>query len=109
MSLEDGKGFLDIMKHAHKMRKELQRIQKELESRTVEASSGGGMVTVVINGRQEVVSIKIEKDIVDPSDIEMLENLILAAVNQGIAKSQDMLKEEMAKVTGGINIPGLTM
>jgi len=109
MSLEDGKGILDIMKHAHKMRKELQRIQKELGNRTVEATSGGGMVTVVVNGRQELVSLKIEKDIVDPSDLEMIENLILAAVNEGISKSQDMLKEEMAKITGGINIPGLTM
>ncbi len=108
MTLE-GKGILDIMKQAHKMRKELQRIQEELANRTVEATSGGGMVTVVVNGRQELLSIKIEKDIVDPGDLDMLENLILAAVNQGIAKSQDMLKEEMSKITGGINIPGLTL
>lgn len=108
MTLE-GKGILDIMKQAHKMRKELQRIQEELANRKVEATSGGGMVTVVVNGRQELLSIKIERDIVDPNDLEMLENLILAAVNEGIKKSQDMLKEEMAKITGGINIPGLTL
>jgi DNA-binding YbaB/EbfC family protein len=106
---QEGKGILDIMKQAHKMRKELQRIQEELAKRTIEATSGGGMVTVVVNGSQELLSIKIERDIVDPEDLEMLENLILAAVNEGIKKSQDMLKEEMAKITGGINIPGLTM
>ena len=106
---QEGKGILDIMKQAHKMRKELQRIQEELAKRTIEATSGGGMVTVIVNGSQELLSVKIERDIVDPEDIEMLENLILAAVNEGIKKSQDMLKEEMAKITGGINIPGLTM
>lgn len=106
---QEGKGILDIMKQAHKMRKELQRIQEELAKRTIEATSGGGMVTVVVNGSQELLSVKIERDIVDPEDLEMLENLILAAVNEGIKKSQDMLKEEMAKITGGINIPGLTM
>jgi len=75
---------------------------------SVEASSGGGMVTVVVNGRFEVTSIKIEKDVVDPGDIEMLQDLVLAAVNEGITKAQQMVKEEMSKVTGGLPIPGLS-
>jgi DNA-binding YbaB/EbfC family protein len=103
-----GGGLGDLMKQAQKMQQELLRIQEELATRTVEASSGGGMVTVVINGRLELTSIKIEKDVVDPNDIEMLQDLILAAVNEGIAKAQEMTKDEMAKVTGGLPIPGLT-
>ncbi len=103
-----GGGLGDIMKQAQKMQQELLRIQEELATKTVEASSGGGMVTVVVNGRLEIQSIKIEKDVVDPSDIEMLQDLVLAAVNEGIAKAQELAKDEMAKVTGGMNIPGLT-
>ena len=103
-----GGGLGDIMKQAQKMQQELLRIQEELATKTVEATSGGGMVTVVVSGRLELVSIKIEKDVVDPGDIEMLQDLVLAAVNEGIAKAQDMTKSEMAKVTGGLPIPGLT-
>ncbi|MBN2225596.1 MAG: YbaB/EbfC family nucleoid-associated protein [Deltaproteobacteria bacterium] len=103
-----GGGLGDIMKQAQKMQQELLRIQEELATKTVEASSGGGMVTVVVSGRLELTSIKIEKDVVDPGDIEMLQDLVLAAVNEGIAKAQEMTKDEMAKVTGGLPIPGLT-
>jgi hypothetical protein len=103
-----GGGLGDIMKQAQKMQQELLRIQEELATKTVEATSGGGMVTVVVSGRLELVSIKIEKDVVDPGDIEMLQDLVLAAVNEGIAKAQEMTKSEMAKVTGGLPIPGLT-
>jgi hypothetical protein len=103
-----GGGLGDIMKQAQKMQQELLRIQEELATKTVEASSGGGMVTVVINGRLEFQSMKIEKDVVDPGDVEMLQDLVLAAVNEGIAKAQEMAKDEMAKVTGGLPIPGLT-
>jgi nucleoid-associated protein EbfC len=103
-----GGGLGDIMKQAQKMQQELLRIQEELATKTVEASSGGGMVTVVVSGRMELTSIKIEKDVVDPNDIEMLQDLVLAAVNEGIAKAQEMTKDEMAKVTGGLPIPGLT-
>ena len=103
-----GGGLGDIMKQAQKMQQELMRIQEEAATKTVEASSGGGMVTVVVSGRLEVKSIKIERDVVDPADVEMLQDLVLAAVNEGIAKAQDMVKEEMAKVTGGLPIPGLT-
>jgi nucleoid-associated protein EbfC len=103
-----GGGLGDIMKQAQKMQQELLRIQEELATKTGEASSGGGMVTVVVSGRLELMSIKIEKDVVDPADIEMLQDLVLAAVNEGIAKAQEMTKDEMSKVTGGLPIPGLT-
>ena len=102
-------GIQDLMKHAQQMQQEMMRVQQELATKTVEASSGGGMVTVVVNGRQELVSISIEPSVVDPDDVEMLQDLIMAAVNEGLAKSQDMIKEEMAKVTGGLSIPGLSM
>jgi DNA-binding YbaB/EbfC family protein len=105
----EGKGLGDIMKQAKKMQQELERIQGELASMTVEASAGGGMVTVVVNGRHELISIAIEKEVVDPGDVEMLQDLVLAAVNEGFSKAQEMIKEEMAKVTGGISIPGLTL
>jgi DNA-binding YbaB/EbfC family protein len=103
-----GGGLGDIMKQAQKMQQELLRIQEELATKSVEASSGGGMVSVVVNGRLEFQSLKIEKDVVDPGDIEMLQDLVMAAVNEGIAKAQEMAKDEMAKVTGGLPIPGLT-
>lgn len=102
-------GIQDLMKQAQRMQQEMMRIQQELATKTVEASSGGGMVTVVVNGRQEMVSISIEPNVVDPDDVEMLQDLIIAAINEGLAKSQDMVKEEMAKVTGGLSIPGLSV
>ena len=102
-------GIQDLMKQAQRMQQEMMRIQQELATKTVEASSGGGMVTVVVNGRQELVSISVEPSVIDPDDVEMLQDLIMAAVNEGLAKSQDMVKEEMAKVTGGLSIPGLSM
>ncbi len=102
-----GGGLGDIMKQAQKMQQQLMRVQEEVATKTVEASSGGGMVTVVVSGRLEVISIKIEKDVIDPNDIEMLQDLVLAGVNEGITKAQEMVKEEMSKVTGGLPIPGL--
>jgi DNA-binding YbaB/EbfC family protein len=104
-----GGGLGDIMKQAQKMQQEMMRVQEQLGTKTVEASSGGGMVTVVMNGRLELVSIKIEKDVVDPNDIDMLQDLVRAAVNEGLSKAQDMVKDEMAKVTGGLSIPGLNV
>jgi len=79
-----------------------------MESRTVEVTAGGGMVTAVVNGKYELVSLKVEKDIVDPEDIEMLQDLVVAAVNEGIRRAQEMVSTEMSKITGGLNIPGLT-
>lgn len=98
-----------IMKQAQKMQQKMMEMQEELASKTVEASAGGGMVSAVVNGKNELVSLKIEKEVVDPEDIEMLQDLIVAAVNEGIRKAQDMAQEEMSKITGGFNIPGLSL
>jgi DNA-binding YbaB/EbfC family protein len=101
------KGLGNIMKQAQLMQQKMARIQQELETRQVEASSGGGMVTAVVNGKQQLQSLKIEPSVVDPEDVEMLQDLVMAAVNEAVKKSQDMMQEEMGKVTGGLNIPGL--
>ena len=98
--------FNTIMKQAKKMQEKMGQLQKELETKTVEAQAGGGMVRVVVNGKYEIVSLKIEKEVVNPEDIEMLQDLIAAAVNEGIRKSQEMASSEMGKITGGLNIPG---
>ncbi|MEN6376068.1 MAG: YbaB/EbfC family nucleoid-associated protein [Smithella sp.] len=97
----------NIMKQAKKMQEKMGKLQQELEARTVEAQAGGGMVKVVVNGKFEIVSLQIEKDVVNPEDIEMLQDLIVAAVNEGIRKTQEMTSQEMSKITGGLNIPGL--
>jgi hypothetical protein len=99
--------FNTIMKQAKKMQERMANLQKELEMKTVEAQAGGGMVRVVVNGKYEIVSLKIEKEVVNPEDIEMLQDLIAAAVNEGVRKAQEMASSEMAKITGGLNIPGL--
>lgn len=101
------KGLGNIMKQAQMMQQKMARLQEELAQRTVEASAGGGMVTAVANGKQQLVSLKIEKDVVDPQDIDMLQDLVLAAANEALKKSQDMMQEEMGKITGGLNIPGM--
>lgn len=96
-----------MMKQAQKMQKQMAKIQGELENKEVEATSGGGMVKVVCSGKQEIKSIEIDPEAVDPDDVEMLQDLVLAAVNEAIRKSQDMVQDEMGKITGGLNIPGL--
>jgi DNA-binding YbaB/EbfC family protein len=101
------KGMANMMKQAQKLQAQMMKLQEEMAEKTVETTSGGGMVKVVANGRQQVVSIQIEKEVVDPEDVEMLQDLILAAVNDALAKSQEMVTEEMSKLTGGMNIPGL--
>ncbi len=83
------------------------KIQEESKKKIVEASSGGGMVTVTANGAMEIVSIKIEREVVNPDDIEMLQDLIVAAANEALHRAQQMVKEDMGKVTGGLNIPGM--
>jgi len=100
--------FGNIMKQAKKMQERMARLQQELETKTVEASSGGGMVSVVVNGKFEIISLKIERDVVSAEDVEMLQDLVMAAVNEGVRKAQEMTTAEMSKITGGINIPGLT-
>jgi DNA-binding YbaB/EbfC family protein len=98
----------NIMKQAKKLQERMASLQDELALRTVEASAGGGMVSVLVNGRHELVSLKIEKEVVNQEDVDMLQDLIMAAVNEGMRKAQEMASAEMAKLTGGINIPGLT-
>jgi hypothetical protein len=95
------------MKQAKKMQEQIGQLQQELEMKTIEAQAGGGMVRVVVDGKFKIVSIKIEKEVVNPEDIEMLQDLISAAVNEGIRKAQEMASEEMAKITGGLGIPGM--
>jgi DNA-binding YbaB/EbfC family protein len=102
------KNIGSLMKQAQKMQAQMAKVQEELAQRTVEASAGGGMVTVVVTGKQEIMSIAIEPEVIDASDKEMLQDLVVAAVNEGLRKSQEMVAEEMKKITGGLQIPGLT-
>ncbi len=97
----------NMMKQAQQLQAKMARMQEEMAEKSLEASSGGGMVKVVANGKQEVVSIHIEKEVVDPEDVEMLQDLILAAVNEALVQSQKMVSDEMSKLTGGMKIPGL--
>jgi len=97
----------NMMKQVHKMQQDMAKLQAELEERTVESSAGGGAVNVVATGKKELKEIKIKPAAVDPDDVEMLEDLIIAAVNEALRKAEQMVSEEMAKITGGLNIPGL--
>ncbi len=101
------KGMGDIMKQAQQMQKKMLQVQEELAHRTVEATVGGGMVTVTVNGKNEVLQVKVEPQVVDPDDVEMLEDLIVAGVNEALRKAQEMASDEMGKLTGGLKIPGL--
>ncbi len=102
-----GGGMNKMMKQAKQMQEKIAQLQQELEERVVEASAGGGVIEVKVNGKQQLLEIKIQPEVVDPEDIEMLEDLVVAVVNEGIKKSQEMVSSEMAKITGGLNIPGL--
>jgi DNA-binding YbaB/EbfC family protein len=102
------KGMGNMMKQAQQLQSRMMKLQEELAEKTVESSSGGGMVKVTANGRQQILSIQIEKEVVDPEDVEMLQDLVLAAINDALAKAQEMVSSEMGKLTGGLNIPGLT-
>lgn len=97
----------NMMKQVKKMQADMAKMQEELANRTIEASSGGGVVTVVANGKQEIISINIKPEAVDPEDVEMLQDMVLAAVNEALRQSQEMVTKEMSKITGGMNIPGL--
>jgi DNA-binding YbaB/EbfC family protein len=101
------KGMGNLMKEAQKLQSKMLKLQEELAQKTVESTAGGGMIKVVANGRQQIVSIAIEKEVVDPDDVEMLQDLLLAAVNDALVKSQEMVSSEMSKLTGGMNIPGM--
>jgi DNA-binding YbaB/EbfC family protein len=97
----------NLLKQAQQFQSKMAKLQEELAEKTVEASSGGGMVTVVANGRQEILSITIDPEVVDRDDIEMLQDLILAAVNDALARAKSMLNEEMGKLTQGLNLPNI--
>lgn len=101
------KGFGNIIRQAQQLQAKILKVQEEMANRTAEASAGGGMVTVVANGKQEIVSLKVEKEVVNPEDLEMLQDLIVAAVNAALKKAQEMVAEEMKKLTGGLYIPGI--
>lgn len=95
----------NLMKQAKKMQEQMLKMQQELEEKTVEATVGGGMVTVVANGKKEILEIDIKPEVVDPDDIEMLQDLIIAAVNEAVRKADEMVQGEMARLTGGMGIP----
>lgn len=97
----------NLLKKAQQIRQELDRVQEELKQRVVEGTAGGGMVRVRVNGQQEVVSVEIEREVVDPDDVQMLEDLVKAAATQALTKAKEAAKEEVMKLTGGLNIPGL--
>ena len=97
-----------MMRQAQQLQKRMVELQTELESATVEATAGGGVVRVVITGKLTVESISIDPEVVSPDDVDILEDLVTAAINEGLAKAQDMANSKMSELTGGLNIPGLT-
>jgi nucleoid-associated protein EbfC len=101
------KNLTGMMKQAQKLQAKMMEMQAELGNRTVSAQAGGGMVEAVVNGRQELVSLKIDPEVVAPDDVEMLQDLILAALNEALNRSREMMATEMSKLTGGMQIPGL--
>jgi len=103
------KGLGNMMKQVQKMQAEMEKIQEELAEERVEATAGGGVVKVVANGRQEILEIKISPEVVNPDDVEMLEDLILAAVNQAREKAAELQAENLGRLTGGLKIPGLSI
>jgi DNA-binding YbaB/EbfC family protein len=98
----------NIMRQAQELQAKLAKAQEELAEAKIEASSGGGAVTVTVNGQQQILSVKISPEAISPDDVEMLEDLVLAAVNEALTKSQELAAKRMGKITGGLNIPGLT-
>jgi nucleoid-associated protein EbfC len=98
---------MNFMKQAKQMMATMEKVREEMERRTMEASVGGGMVTVTARGDNQIVSVRIDPEVVDPDDIEMLQDLIQSATNEALKKVQAMMKEEMSKITGGLGIPGM--
>ena len=97
-----------MMRQAQQLQRKMEQLQQELESATVEATAGGGVVTVVVTGKMTVESIVIDPDVVSPDDVDILQDLVTAAVNEGLNKAQEMVSSRMSELTGGLNIPGLT-
>lgn len=96
-----------MMRQVKKMQEDMEKAQSELINKTVEVSAGGGMVTVIANGHKEIISISIKEEVVDPEDIEMLQDLILTAVNDALKQADELITKDLSKYTGGMNIPGL--
>lgn len=105
--MSNKKMFGDIMKQAQAIQERMAKLQEEAAKKEVEASAGGGMVTVKLNGKQELLAVKIDPEVVKSGDIEMLQDLLVAAMNEGLRKSQELISDEMKGMTGGLNIPGL--
>ena len=103
------KGFGNMMKEAQKLQQQMLAMQEEIGKKKVEATAGGGMVTVEANGKQELISIKIDAEVVSKDDVQMLEDLVLAATNEALRKSRELVQQELGKLTGGLKIPGLGM
>ena len=102
-----GMNMQNMMRQAQQMQQKMQQLQEEVEQREVEATAGGGVVRVVATGKKVIKSIEIKPEAVDPDDVEMLEDLVMAAVNEAIAKADEMMQQEMGKITGGLNLGGL--
>jgi nucleoid-associated protein EbfC len=102
-----GGNMNNLLKQAQKLQKQMEDTRAEIEARNVEASAGGGAVTAVVNGKKQLIDIQIKREVVDPDDVEMLQDLIIAAINEAVNKAEQMMNEEMAKLTGGLNMPGL--
>lgn len=102
------KGFGNLLKEAQKLQAQLEALREEAAKKKVEATAGGGMVTVEANGNQEIVSIRIDREVINPEDPQMLEDLVLAACNEALRKAREMVQAEMGKLAGGLKIPGLT-
>lgn len=98
----------NIMQHAQQMQAKLIEIQQELAKKKVQGSAGGGMVTVTVNGRGEIMSVAIEKEVISPDEVEMLQDLVVAATNDGLRKAKELGRQEMGKLTGGLNLPGIS-
>ena len=105
--MNQNKKVSNVMKQAQMMQERMQQVQEEVEKKTVEATAGGGVITVIANGKKEIESIKIKPEAVDPDDVETLEDLIMVAVNDAMKQAEDMMAEGMSEITGGLNIPGL--
>jgi DNA-binding YbaB/EbfC family protein len=101
------KGFGNMMKEAQRLQREMERMQEEIGKKTVDATAGGGMVTVQANGKQELIAIKIDPEVINKDDAQMLEDLVLAACNEALRKSRELVQQELGKLTGGLKIPGL--
>ena len=101
------KGFGNMMKEAQKLQAQMEKMQEEIGKKTVEATAGGGMVTVEVNGKQEILSIKIDPEVVSKDDVQMLEDLVIAACNEALRKSRELVQQELGKLTGGLKLPGL--